>query len=490
MGPPHKCRETVVGRASVPALAQLLQWGRRTNAAKRWWGGPPCPPWRSSFNGPAARMPRNGGGAGLRARPGAAASMGPPHECRETAGPSPLTRGSPSAEHHLPPAARSIPAHAGQPRCTCPPCGQAAVHPRSRGAAVSGKAVTLTGWGPSPLTRGSRRQRVVALVAHRSIPAHAGQPASGRNRDDAPRVHPRSRGAASSSSLTGRWRGGPSPLTRGSRGQLRDVDLGQRSIPAHAGQPRDDVIDSRECQVHPRSRGAAISAPVSPTVAQGPSPLTRGSPILRLEFFGSSRSIPAHAGQPTRCRPRTCRRWVHPRSRGAASTPPPGSAALGGPSPLTRGSPALLRRLAGLARSIPAHAGQPIALVEALTVVPVHPRSRGAALTCVRQRERSPGPSPLTRGSRARESARRASERSIPAHAGQPRAGPATCQRAPVHPRSRGAADPVVATAAPTEGPSPLTRGSRRPVVVPADERGSIPAHAGQPSKTYRRTPA
>ena len=60
MGPPHECRETVVGRASVPALAQQLQRGPRTNAAKRWWGGPPCPPWRSSFNGAAARMPRNG----------------------------------------------------------------------------------------------------------------------------------------------------------------------------------------------------------------------------------------------------------------------------------------------------------------------------------------------------------------------------------------------------------------------------------------------
>ena len=315
--------------------------------------------------------------------------------------------------------------------------------------------------GPSPLTRGSRRSDEAQIAVDGSIPAHAGQP---RTVDRSPRrvsVHPRSRGAAAMSQTRRTARPGPSPLTRGSPAIARSCRLITRSIPAHAGQPERDRLAARPTQVHPRSRGAApLSAPAL-RAGWGPSPLTRGSRRADGAEVPLKRSIPAHAGQPSRAAAGSSCRWVHPRSRGAATSTREASSAVWGPSPLTRGSHTGQPGQQFSIRSIPAHAGQPMGVELTWAEYAVHPRSRGAAKALRMALQGAAGPSPLTRGSRIQCTQRTPHHRSIPAHAGQPIPDTIAAGGAEVHPRSRGAAVVVPHGAAAAGGPSPLTRGSR-----------------------------
>ena len=338
----------------------------------------------------------------------------------ELTGPSPLTRGSRDQHPQRGREPGSIPAHAGQPATSRRWARACRVHPRSRGAAKAKAGLDMRDRGPSPLTRGSQRPQRQGKRFVGSIPAHAGQPVVASQLRQPRRVHPRSRGAAfvGSRRVGGPW--GPSPLTRGSL--QHDSALGRlfRSIPAHAGQPASRVSRRSVSWVHPRSRGAAPNSNTSPTANVGPSPLTRGSRQRNRVVSGASGSIPAHAGQPHMPRNSACVPRVHPRSRGAAlgtvqaqhaglgSIPAhagqPTPAALGwhairvhprsrgaadeaaapdgilqGPSPLTRGSPQQAHGRDDQHGSIPAHAGQPHDNPKWALSHGVHPRSRGAA---------------------------------------------------------------------------------------------------------------
>ena len=213
----------------------------------------------------------------------------------------------------------------------------------------------------------------------------------------------------------------------------------------------------------------------------GPSPLTRGSPLRKGNAQWPLGSIPAHAGQPPTSSASPPSSWVHPRSRGAAHRSPVPCHHCGGPSPLTRGSPATVSITISIAGSIPAHAGQPATAGFIPRVSGVHPRSRGAAAACNRSPSTQQGPSPLTRGSRPPNNWPFLWSGSIPAHAGQPQVQYRSDPPHAVHPRSRGAADQGPAEVNDFRGPSPLTRGSHLPGASPVDRIGSIPAHAGQP---------
>ncbi len=178
---------------------------------------------------------------------------------------------------------------------------------------------------------------------------------------------------------------GPSPLTRGSLTSRAEVDVEVRSIPAHAGQPSRGRTAFLCLPVHPRSRGAAVMGHALPLTHGGPSPLTRGSQLPCAPGQKISGSIPAHAGQPASAIAAYSRSAVHPRSRGAAGQCHAIIRPWGGPSPLTRGSRVPFNRRAKSARSIPAHAGQPLAGSGVALGSRVHPRSRGAASTSGRQ---------------------------------------------------------------------------------------------------------
>ena len=175
--------------------------------------------------------------------------------------------------------------------------------------------------------------------------------------------------------------------------------------------------------------------------AQGRSPLTRGSPGSRWWTSAGSGSIPAHAGEPQLLRSWSLIPRVDPRSRGGAPQGRELPGAWWGRSPLTRGS--LLGRCGVGFRlgSIPAHAGEPSAVAMRLAQDRVDPRSRGGAWVVAHRRGLVVGRSPLTRGSRPARQRQDPLCGSIPAHAGEPSRRGLAAAPLRVDPRSRGGAD-------------------------------------------------
>ena len=172
---------------------------------------------------------------------------------------SPPTRGSPvrhiGREHQR----RSIPAHAGEPQPRNVMHRAPGVYPRPRGGAAQGVFGFLDEGGLSPPTRGSLFMFLFLLLNPGSIPAHAGEPETSRSPAELFRVYPRPRGGAAAASAWASSRAGLSPPTRGSRWTLIPLLRHQRSIPAHAGEPASRSFTSAPFTVYPRPRGGAPS---------------------------------------------------------------------------------------------------------------------------------------------------------------------------------------------------------------------------------------
>ena len=148
-----------------------------------------------------------------------------------------------------------IPAHAGNtvPYGHVP--GLCQVHPRSRGEYLSPVFLNLLISGSSPLTRGILLHAVEISRSCRFTPAHAGNTLLNQLNQSWYRVHPRSRGEyCPGKPLYLQFIGSP-PLTRGIRNICFTAVLHGGFTPAHAGNTWKDTADSKEYEVHPRSRG-------------------------------------------------------------------------------------------------------------------------------------------------------------------------------------------------------------------------------------------
>ncbi len=387
------------------------------------------------------------------------------------AGPSPLTRGNPDLPRPGLRGEGSIPAHAGQPATRSSSACPTGVHPRSRGATREATFRGKKREGPSPLTRGNRDDGRIAQRHEGSISAHAGQPSRRRPTGRSVGVHPRSRGATAVIWKVVSHQAGPSPLTRGNHLPQRNAGLLQGSIPAHAGQPEGWQEMSPANTVHPRSRGATPTIATPKDGCAGPSPLTRGNLARRSGRHAEAGSIPAHAGQPGGRAGNHRLQGVHPRSRGATQKSTGLPVFYQGPSPLTRGNQLGTASRTPTGGSIPAHAGQPTPCIARCRPCRVHPRSRGATQCHPGFRDALQGPSPLTRGNRERRARDHGGDGSIPAHAGQPSRVRREPHRVRVHPRSRGATSFRNGATSRNDGPSPLTRGNLSRV-TPSHERG------------------
>ena len=137
--------------------------------------------------------------------------------------------------------AGSIPAHAGEPGCRRHGNRNGWVYPRPRGGtyitARSRQAVA----GLSPPTRGNLAARDYLDPDHGSIPAHAGEPGAWSSGSRHPTVYPRPRGGTSVYERVGLSLVGLSPPTRGNRLAKANANREGRSIPAHAGEPATSV---------------------------------------------------------------------------------------------------------------------------------------------------------------------------------------------------------------------------------------------------------
>ena len=232
-----------------------------------------------------------------------------------------------------------------------------AVHPRACGERIAQLGEAPSPGGSSPRMRGTGHQGEVAPFCGRFIPAHAGNGASRATRALSGTVHPRACGERPASSAMN-WRNvGSSPRMRGTAIAYRSNSMAHRFIPAHAGNGPTQGFQACCYSVHPRacgerpcrcgqaaseqrfipahagngssSPGATNAVPVHPRACgerlmvikptnpnNGSSPRMRGTDVTRSRPMPRHRFIPAHAGN-GHCRNMRSGHWsVHPRACG------------------------------------------------------------------------------------------------------------------------------------------------------------------------------
>ena len=254
---------------------------------------------------------------------------------------------------------RSIPAHAGEPADSGVMPTLLGVYPRPRGGTNPHDAESPAVGGLSPPTRGNPPPILSPRPAQGSIPAHAGEPSAGIGKDSDSGVYPRPRGGTVSVRGDTPGQRGLSPPTRGNLSEEDGARAARRSIPAHAGEPaagRDVIIFG---EVYPRPRGGTSGRPTAIWCRGGLSPPTRGNRAVGAAAPTSRRSIPAHAGEPASETRHPCKRRVYPRPRGGTAARAAWMRCQPGLSPPTRGNQADSPPAPMAKGSIPAHAGEP-----------------------------------------------------------------------------------------------------------------------------------
>ncbi len=374
---------------------------------------------------------------------------------------------------------RFIPAGAGNTFTLKHFVSSMSVHPRRRGEHASPEATATCTRGSSPQARGTRPGPAAAAGRNRFIPAGAGNTDAWSIFMRRTSVHPRRRGEHDTDKRLMRISGGSSPQARGT--QIADLAgyTPDRFIPAGAGntpRPRTSVSSSA---VHPRRRGEHGKIVGINRTVPGSSPQARGTRFLRLLALGVARFIPAGAGNTFGDRQDIHQLSVHPRRRGEH---PGGSGLPGdqdGSSPQARGTLMTRHGMRLHRRFIPAGAGNTSLIEASASGSSVHPRRRGEHAWLLLSGMTISGSSPQARGTPSRVCEARLSHRFIPAGAGNttpPRCSP----RGPaVHPRRRGEHISAGRRRSWMAGSSPQARGTLDGVVLLAIGDRFIPAGAG-----------
>ena len=292
-------------------------------------------------------------------------------------------------------------------------------------------------------------------------------------------VHPRSRGEYVHRSDLAVGRVGSSPLARGTRVILKKRRYWIRFIPARAGNTEFEVTENARRPVHPRSRGEHRPIRTRTSRFSGSSPLARGTQIDPGVAIQPDRFIPARAGNTSRSVVGGENHPVHPRSRGEHFPIRSGRGKSPGSSPLARGTRSDGRCSRRASRFIPARAGNTTRTGSGSPTGTVHPRSRGEHRLAPRWPSNTAGSSPLARGTRDRGLILRGVYRFIPARAGNTSRSPCEAPSPTVHPRSRGEHEASAQATPRVTGSSPLARGTQIDPGVAIQPDRFIPARAG-----------
>ena len=233
----------------------------------------------------------------------------------------------------------------------------------------------------------------------------------------------------------------------------------------------------------PKGRRSASSS-------AGLSPRGRGNRAGRVGAGLIDRSIPAWAGKPAVSGRPSCRAKVYPRVGGETRENPSSISQKRGLSPRGRGNLPAVRLAARPGRSIPAWAGKP-GIYGWLGQFPaVYPRVGGETTRSRKSRRTVDGLSPRGRGNRRTGTGYDGSQWSIPAWAGKPDPRRPTSTSAGVYPRVGGETMLGVVIDGLLRGLSPRGRGNLGTAESGVAYRWSIPAWAGKPSCSRRRSPA
>ena len=220
---------------------------------------------------------------------------------------SPRERGNPPADQRVHDRDGSIPARAGEPAPARAPAPVVQVYPRASGGTAPGKEFGLVLDGLSPRERGNRLPHAGPVQRGRSIPARAGEPAHHRRAPPTRTVYPRASGGTSSAVLISPSSSGLSPRERGNRSEQERSRPAEGSIPARAGEPGVELVDSQLDAVYPRASGGTRMQDASTRHVTGLSPRERGNRSAGVPYDAALRSIPARAGEPPSVVPMACR---------------------------------------------------------------------------------------------------------------------------------------------------------------------------------------
>ena len=168
----------------------------------------------------------------------------------------------------------------------------------------------------------------------------------------------------------------------------------------------------------------------------------RGKHDLIDGYQPKKRSIPAHAGETIAVAPYSTPSLVNPRSCGGNQKPSMTGLWRSGQSPLMRGKRLPKRNKTTKIWSIPAHAGETFCFSSVITAFRVNPRSCGGNGDKRDPRRDARGQSPLMRGKLSPECSGLKIGRSIPAHAGETAFAGADFEASAVNPRSCGGNHP------------------------------------------------
>ena len=262
----------------------------------------------------------------------------------------------------------------------------------------------------------------------------------------------------------------------------------RRSIPAHAGEPFVTRLPRGRAEVYPRPRGGTKRSHGSCVIEDGLSPPTRGNPRYggRRPDIGAVYPRP-RGGTSARDSSPGSPRAVYPRPRGGTRPDDDRRRQSVGLSPPTRGNRVIPPPLLPYRRSIPAHAGEPRACQSPPSAAAVYPRPRGGTSLAGASSGRPAGLSPPTRGNPRIAPLLRPRRRSIPAHAGEPPRSTKIRRVTKVYPRPRGGTATSSGGSERIAGLSPPTRGNLCRASTRVAPQRSIPAHAGEPAAMTQR---
>ena len=374
-------------------------------------------------------------------------------------GPSPRVQGTPSSRRTV--------------------SGAPTVHPRACREHITHGNAGPWSVGPSPRVQGTRDGDAGEVLRLRSIPARAGNTPSCRGGRAARPVHPRACREHTATVDGSSCSHGPSPRVQGTLDRCRPRKADLRSIPARAGNTATRTTRSRPATVHPRACREHRAIRSREGVNIGPSPRVQGTPIEMLDVPGRQRSIPARAGNTTKCSRWRQRRAVHPR---ACREHPRARALLLlliGPSPRVQGTPQHLPSPVPAPRSIPARAGNTVALRFRRHGSAVHPRACREHSTGNDVGLAHSGPSPRVQGTLLRHGDRPPVDRSIPARAGNTAMRRPESRRPTVHPRACREHPDIQGGQLGVHGPSPRVQGTLAHGGGGEVIDRSIPARAG-----------
>ncbi len=168
-----------------------------------------------------------------------------------------------------------------------------------------------------------------------------------------------------------------SPLARGTHRTNLFFPVPVRFIPAGAGNTGTMNGSALMPAVYPRWRGEHGKATPFFIDLAGLSPLARGTPRRRNEYYVSKRFIPAGAGNTWWPQINSSAGAVYPRWRGEHSTWTRSYSTAAGLSPLARGTQRHMAHRHHPIRFIPAGAGNTNDQIRNLHQSPVYPRWRG-----------------------------------------------------------------------------------------------------------------